>query len=42
MWSGSVGLGQIIACVGGGLLIAYSFQKSGLDRKIQQDLNTNR
>lgn len=42
MWSGSVGLGQIIACVGGGLLIAYSFQKSGLDRTIQQDWNTNR
>ncbi len=42
MWSASVGIGQIIACVGGGLLLAYSFQKSGLDRKIRQDLNTNR
>ena len=42
MWMGSVGLGQVIACIGGGLLLAYSFQKSGLDRRLSSNLFTNR
>ena len=42
MWMGSVGLGQIIACVGGGLLLAYSFQKSGLATRLEQNSFTNR
>lgn len=42
MWMGSVGLGQIVACVGGGLLLAYSFQKSGLDRRLTTNSFTNR
>ena len=42
MWMGSVGLGQLIACVGGGLLLAYSFQKSGLDSRLEQNSFTNR
>ena len=42
MWMGSVGLGQLIACVGGGLLLAAAFRKSGLDSRLEQNLFTNR
>ena len=42
MWMGSVGLGQVIACIGGGLLLAYSFQKSGLDKRLSNNSFTNR
>ena len=42
MWSGSVALGQLVACVGGGLLLAYSFKKSGLDHRLNNNLFTNR
>ena len=42
MWMGSVAVGQVIACVGGGLILAYSFQKSGLDRRLAQNTFTNR
>ena len=34
MWSGSVGLGQVVACIGGGLLLAATLQKSGLDKNL--------
>ena len=42
MWMGSVGLGQVIACIGGGLLLAYSFKKSGLDGKLSANSFTHR
>lgn len=42
MWMGSVAVGQLIACVGGGLLLAYSFQKSGLDKRLATNSFTNR
>ena len=42
LWMGSVAIGQLIACVGGGLLLAYSFQKSGLDSRLEQNSFTNR
>ena len=42
MWMGSVAVGQLIACVGGGLILAYSFQKSGLDKRLEQNSFTNR
>ena len=42
LWMGSVALGQLIACVGGGLLLAYSFQKSGLDSRLANNSFTNR
>ena len=42
MWMGSVGLGQIVACIGGGLLLAYSFKKSGFDRRLSTNTFTNR
>ena len=42
MWMGSVGLGQLIACVGGGLLLATAFRKSGLDSRLEQNSFTNR
>ncbi len=42
MWMGSVGLGQIIACVGGGLILAYSFKKSGFDYRFRNNSFTNR
>ena len=42
LWMGSVGLGQIIACVGGGLVLAYAFQKSGLDHRLANNSFTNR
>ena len=34
MWSALVGIGQIVACVGGGLLLAFAFQKSGIDKHL--------
>ena len=34
MWCGSVGLGQIVACVGGGLLLAFAFQKGGIEKHL--------
>ena len=42
MWMGSVGLGQLIACVGGGLLLASTLQKSGLATRLEQNRFTNR
>lgn len=42
LWMGSVGLGQAVACVGGGLLVAYSIQKSGLERYLATNSFTNR
>jgi len=37
-----VGAGQLIACVGGGLVLARVLQKSGLDRRLEQNRFTNR
>ena len=37
-----VGAGQLIACVGGGLVLAYAFQKSGLDSRLSSNSFTNR
>jgi len=37
-----VGLGQVVACIGGGLLLAYAFQKSGLDNRLASNSFTNR
>ena len=34
----SVGLGQIIPCAGLGLLLVYTLEKTGLDKKLFQDL----
>ena len=42
MWMGSVGLGQVIACVGGGLVLAYAFKKSGFDTQLANNSSTNR
>lgn len=42
MWMGSVALGQLIACVGGGILIAHALQKSGLDHRLAENPFTNR
>lgn len=42
MWMGSVGLGQVIACIGGGLLLAKTFQTSGLDKYLTANSFTNR
>ena len=42
MWMGSVGIGQLVACVGGGLLLAFAFQKSGLDKHLTTNSFTNR
>ena len=42
MWMGSVGLGQVIACIGGGLILAYAFNKSGLDKQLISNSFTNR
>ena len=42
MWMGSVGLGQLVACIGGGLLLAATFQKSGLDKRLATNSFTNR
>lgn len=42
MWMGSVGLGQVIACVGGGILIAHTLQRSGLDHRLEHNSFTNR
>lgn len=37
-----VGAGQLIACVGGGLILAYAFQKSGLDGQFAANSFTDR
>ena len=37
-----VGAGQLVACVGGGLVLAKVLQKSGLDRRLEQNRFTNR
>ncbi len=42
MWMGSVGLGQVIACIGGGLILAYSFKKTGFATQLEQNSFTNR
>ena len=42
MWMGSVGLGQVIACIGGGLVLAYAFKKSGFAAQLEQNSYTNR
>lgn len=42
LWAGSVAIGQAIACVGGGLLLAKVFQKTGFDRQLEQNLYTYR
>ena len=42
LWMGWVGLGQVIACVGGGLLLAYSFHKTGFATQLERNLFTNR
>lgn len=42
MWMGSVGLGQIIACIGGGLILAYAFKKSGFAAQLERNSFTNR
>lgn len=42
MWVGSVGLGQLVACVGGGLLLAAAFKKTGFDTRLEQNNYTIR
>ena len=42
LWMGWVGLGQLVACVGGGLLLAYSFKKTGFAAQLEQNSFTNR
>ncbi len=42
MWSASVGAGQLIACVGGGLLLAKTLQKSKIITYLEQNNYTNR
>lgn len=42
LWMGSVAAGQLIACVGGGLLLAKALQKTGLDRHLEQNNYTLR
>lgn len=37
-----VGAGQLVACVGGGLLLAYAFQKSGISSRLSSNSFTNR
>lgn len=37
VWVGSVAAGQVIACVGGGLLLAKTIQKTGFDRRLEQN-----
>ena len=37
-----VGLGQLIACVGGGLLLAAALHKTGFDRRLEQNNYTFR
>ena len=41
-WMGSVGLGQVIACIGGGLILAYAFNQSGFDTLLERNSFTNR
>ena len=42
MWMGSVGLGQVVACIGGGLVMACAFQKSGFAAILERNSFTNR
>ena len=42
MWMGSVGLGQVVACIGGGLVLAYAFNKAGFDTVLERNSFTNR
>ena len=42
MWMGSVGLGQVIACIGGGLILAYAFNQSGFDTLLERNSFTKR
>lgn len=42
LWVGSVAAGQIVACVGGGLLVAKTLQKAGLDKQFLQNSFTIR
>jgi len=37
LWVGSVAAGQIVACVGGGVLLANMLQKTGFDRRLEQN-----
>lgn len=41
-WMGSVGLGQLMACVGGGLPLARMLEKSGLAARFTTNSFTNR
>ena len=41
-WVGSVGAGQVIACMGGGLLLAGLMQKTGFSRQLEQNNYTFR
>jgi len=41
-WVASVGLGQIIACMGGGLLLAKMLQKTGFAARLEQNNYTFR
>lgn len=41
-WVASVAAGQLIACVGGGLLLAGMLQKTGFDRRLEQNNYTFR
>lgn len=42
LWVGSVAAGQIVACVGGGLLLAKMLEKTGFDRRLEQNNYTFR
>ena len=42
LWAGSVGLGQLVACVGGGLLVAKTIQKTGFDAVLSRNYYTDR
>lgn len=34
LWTGSVAAGQAVACIGGGLIVAKTLQKTGFDRHL--------
>ena len=40
-WCGSVGLGQIVACMGGGLVVAKTIEKTGFHRYLTQNNYTD-
>ncbi len=42
LWAGSVALGQVIACVGGGLILAKALQKTPIIPFLEQKSYTNR